>query len=77
MDPEIGIPGGDVVLYKCPYCKDGRFTKNDGWDSAVKHIKERHVKENNGSRRSRRNRHSHDTVDSSNTNLFDRGEVED
>jgi hypothetical protein len=26
------------VLYKCPVCKRG-FTKDDGWDGAIAHIK--------------------------------------
>lgn len=43
-----------TILYICPYCKKGRFTAKDGWDGAVKHIKETH----NGKRKraSRRGR---------------------
>lgn len=31
------------ILYKCPYCPTGRFTKDDGWLGAVRHIRERHT----------------------------------
>lgn len=31
------------ILYKCPYCVAGRFTAEDGWAGAVRHIKERHT----------------------------------
>jgi hypothetical protein len=37
-------PDNTVILYKCPYCLAGRFTKVDGWDTAVKHIKDKHSK---------------------------------
>jgi hypothetical protein len=30
------------ILYKCPYCKEGRFTAEDGWEGAVRHIEEKH-----------------------------------
>ena len=30
------------ILYKCPYCTKGRFTKDDGWEAAVRHIEEVH-----------------------------------
>jgi hypothetical protein len=30
------------ILYVCPYCTKGRFTEDDGWDGAVRHIKEKH-----------------------------------
>ena len=32
-----------TILYKCPYCSSGRFTKEDGWEGAVRHIKEKHL----------------------------------
>ena len=41
-------------LYICPYCKKGRFTAKDGWNGAVKHIKENH--NGNRKRASRRGR---------------------
>ena len=28
-----------TILYKCPYCVAGRFTAEDGWGGAVRHIK--------------------------------------
>lgn len=33
------IKNGKPVLYKCPYCAKGRFTEDDGWDVATKHVK--------------------------------------
>lgn len=33
-----------TILYKCPYCTSGRFTAEDGWEGAVRHIKEKHLK---------------------------------
>lgn len=30
---------GKPVLYKCPYCVKGRFTEDDGWEAAVKHVR--------------------------------------
>ena len=43
------------ILYKCPYCVSGRFTAEDGWDGAVRHIKEKHSGRNrNGGGRRRR-----------------------
>jgi hypothetical protein len=40
------------ILYVCPYCKRGRFTEDDGYDGAVKHIKENHAQ--GGTKRHRR-----------------------
>jgi hypothetical protein len=34
----------DTILYKCPYCVGGRFTAEDGWAVAVRHIKENHTR---------------------------------
>ena len=36
---------GEPVLYICPYCKSGRFTKQHGWNMAVQHIKTCHPNE--------------------------------
>jgi hypothetical protein len=30
------------ILYICPYCTKGRFTADDGFEGAEKHIRERH-----------------------------------
>jgi hypothetical protein len=32
-----------TILYKCPYCVKGRFTAADGWDGAVRHIRDNHT----------------------------------
>ena len=50
-----GLP----VLYVCPYCVKGRFTQADGWEAAVKHIRENHNRggQQRGSRRGRRPSH--------------------
>ena len=32
-----------TILYKCPYCTTGRFTAEDGWEGACRHIKEKHL----------------------------------
>ena len=32
-----------TILYKCPYCVGGRFTAEDGWDGAIRHIKDNHT----------------------------------
>jgi hypothetical protein len=40
------------ILYICPYCRSGRFTAEDGWDVAVKHIRDKHL--NRGEKRVRR-----------------------
>jgi hypothetical protein len=47
---ELDSPDGPV-LYKCPYCVGGRFTKKDGWDAAVRHIKENHMEKRRKTRR--------------------------
>jgi len=44
----------DTILYKCPYCVAGRFTAADGWDGAVRHIREKHTKVGKPRRRRRR-----------------------
>lgn len=33
---------GKTVLYVCPYCNKGRFTADDGWEGAKRHIREVH-----------------------------------
>lgn len=43
---------GKVILYKCPYCAAGRFTKEDGWNAAVKHIREKHSESSRKGKRS-------------------------
>jgi len=39
------------VLYKCPYCVEGRFRDRAGWQEAIQHIKTKHM---NGHRRKNR-----------------------
>jgi hypothetical protein len=41
--PTDGLGGDGPILYKCPYCVAGRFTKKDGWNEAVRHIRENHM----------------------------------
>ena len=41
------------ILYVCPYCKRGRFTGDDGWDGAVRHIKLKHNRRGENARRKR------------------------
>ena len=36
------VVNGKPVLYVCPYCVKGRFTGDDGWNEAIRHIKEKH-----------------------------------
>jgi hypothetical protein len=36
------VVNGKPVLYICPYCVKGRFTADDGFEGAVKHIRENH-----------------------------------
>lgn len=47
------------ILYVCPYCKKGRFTAEDGFEGAKRHIREKHpYGARNSMRRGRNSRHS-------------------
>ena len=43
-----------VYLYKCPYCAS-RFTKEDGWTTATRHIREKHNRDRDRNNRGKRN----------------------
>ena len=51
----------DTILYICPYCVKGRFTAEDGWDGAVRHIRENH--KSGAKPRKRRGRNPKKTFD--------------
>jgi hypothetical protein len=51
-----------TILYKCPYCVGGRFTAEDGWDGAVRHIRENHIGRRKKAKTKRRRKRSVDRL---------------